>query len=305
MNIAATDLNLLVTFEALLEECSVSRAAVRVGLSQPAISAALRRLRALFGDELFVRSGRGVQPTPRALELGEPVRAGLAQFRRALGGEAAFEPSTSGRTFRLAMTDYAEWLLLASLMRQLDSKAPGIHLQVRRLDGLFQTPDAELRAGAIDLAIGFFGDTRTLQQGILAETLLEEENLVISRRGRKGAMTLEAFTAARHAAIIYRPEPWGLIDQELAARGHRRKLCLAVPHFQTVVAVVAASDLIACVPQRLAHHFRREIGLKVVRMPFPMPPFHTRMVWHRHAADDPALRWLQSELRLAAGARLP
>ena len=224
MNIAATDLNLLVAFEALLEEHSVSRAAARVGLSQPAMSSALGRLRGLFSDKLFVRTGRGVDPTPRALELAGPVRAGLEQLRRALEGEAQFDPSSSTRTFRLAMTDYAEWLLLAPLMQSLDRNAPGIQLHVRRLDRLFQTPDAELRAGVIDLAIGFFGDARTMQEGALAETLFEEENVVISRRGRKGAMTLDAFTAARHAAIIYRSEPWGLI---------RPGTCRARPPAQT------------------------------------------------------------------------
>ncbi len=282
----------------------MSRAAARIGLSQPAVSSALGRLRSLFGDELFVRSGRGIQPTPRALELAGPVRSGLEQLRRALAGEAEFNPSSSTRTFRLAMTDYAEWLLLSPLMRRMEGKAPGIQLQVRRLDKLFQTPAAELRAGFIDLAIGFFGDARTMQEGTLTETLLEDENVVISRRGRKGAMTLDAFSEARHAAIIYRPEPWGLIDQELAALGRRRKLALAVPHFQTVIYVVASSDLIACVPRRLANHFSSVVGLRIAPVPFPMPRFHTRMVWHRHTADDPALRWLQSELRQAAAERL-
>jgi DNA-binding transcriptional LysR family regulator len=300
MNISATDLNLLVAFEALLEEHSVSRAAARVGLSQPAMSSALNRLRGLFADQLFVRTGRGVEPTPRALELAGPVRAGLEHLRRAIEGEAAFDPACSERTFRLAMTDYAEWLLLGPLMRQLDRHAERIQLQVRRLDRLFQPPEAELRAGSIDLAIGFFGDARTMQEGSLAETLFEEENVVIARRGRKGAMTLDAFTAARHAAIIYRPEPWGVIDQELAALGRRRRLCLAVPHFQTVIDAVAASNLIACVPRRLAQYFHGVLGLKVAPVPFPMPPFHTRMVWHRHTGDDPAMRWLLSELRQAA-----
>ena len=299
MNISAVDLNLLVTFEALLEERSVTRAAARVGLSQPAMSSALGRLRSLFDDALFVRAGRGLEPTPRALELAGPVRAGLDQLRRAFEGGAVFSPSTSTRTFRLAMTDYAEWLLLAPLMKRLHM---GVRIHVRRLDRLFQPPDAELRSGAIDLAIGFFGDARTMQEGSIAETLLEEENVVISSRLRKGTMTLDAFTAARHAAIIYRPEPWGLVDQELAALGRRRNLVLSVPHFQTVLETVAASDLLACVPRRLAQHYRGLLGLRVAPVPFSMPPFHTRMVWHRHAADDPALQWLQAELRLAAKA---
>ncbi len=302
MNISAIDLNLLVTFEALLEEHSVTRAAARVGLSQPAMSSALGRLRGLFDDPLFVRTGRGIEPTARALELAVPVRAGLQHLRRAFEGEAAFDASSSTRSFRLAMTDYAEWLLLGPLMKRLDRRAPEVRLHVRRLDRLFQTPDLELRSGSIDLAIGFFGDSRAMQEGMLSETLTEEENVVISRKGARQhrSMTLEAFTAARHAAIIYRPEPWGLIDQELAARGARRRLALAVPHFHTVMAAVAESDLIACVPRRLAELYRTQLGLRVAAVPFTMPPFQTRMVWHRQSGNDPALLWLQSELRAVA-----
>lgn len=297
VNLTATDLNLLVALEALLEDRSVTQAGKRIGLSQPAMSAALRRLRILFGDELFVRSGRGVSPTPRALDLAVAVRAGLAQLRRALEGEARFDPASSERTFRLAMTDYAEWLFLAPLMRSVEREAPRIQLHIRRLDRLFHAPEDELRSGAIDMAIGFFGDARTLQKGTLSETLVEENNVVITRRSRRGRMTLDAFTSASHAAIIYRPEPWGIIDQELAARGRKRQLRLAVPHFRTVLDAVAQSDLIACVPQILAERHRQALGLRLHPVPLNLPPFLTRMIWHGNAREDGALLWLQSRLR--------
>lgn len=300
MNIAATDLNLLVAFDALLEERSVTRAARRVGLSQPAMSAALARLRGLFEDRLFERTSRGIEPTQRAMELAVPVRAGLMQLRRALEGDASFEAGRSERTFRLAMTDYAEWLLLGPLMAALGREAPGVQLQVRRLERLFAAPEGDLRSGAVDLAVGFFPDARTLQEGTLEESLFEERNVVIARRGGMGRMTLEAFAAARHAAIIYRPEPWGLIDQELAARGKRRVLRLAAPHFLTVLEAVAGSDLIAVVPERLARRFRSSLRLDVRPVPFPMPVFHTRMAWHQQTSDDPAQRWLRGQVVAAA-----
>lgn len=304
MNIAAADLNLLVALEALLEERSVTRASRRIGLSQPAMSAALRRLRLLFRDPLFTRVAGGIEPTPRVLEIAVPVRAGLAQLRRALEGDSVFDASTSNRTFRLAMTDYAEWLLLPGLQAVLDRDAPGIRLQVRRLDRLFEPPEAELRSGAIDLAIGFFPDARSMQQGTLTETLVEERNVVITRNSFRGRMTLDAFTSARHAAIIYRPEPWGAVDQELAARSRRRQLRLAAPHFRTVLDVVAQSDLIACVPELLAKRHQRSLGLKLHELPFPMPPFVTRVVWHQHATEDQALLWLQGRVREIAGSGL-
>lgn len=305
MNISSIDLNLLVAFEALLDERSVSRAAARVGLSQPAMSNALARLRGVFGDVLFQRTAGGMRPTPRAEQLRGPVRAGLAQLRRALEGDSGFDPATSVRRFRLAATDYAEWLLIGPLMRELNHRAPGVQIQLRRLDRLFVAPEAALRAGEVDLAIGFFPDARSLESGSISETLLEEENVVIARRGHplfRGALSIEAFASAQHAAVIYRPEPWGLIDTELAARGHRRKLQLAVPHFLTVLRAVSQSDLIACVPERLARELGPLLRLAVKPMPFPLPPFHTRLVRHEHAAEDAALVWLRELIGASAPA---
>ncbi|HBY63475.1 MAG TPA: LysR family transcriptional regulator, partial [Solibacterales bacterium] len=238
MNLQAVDLNLLLAMEALLEERNVSRAARRLGLSQPAMSNALARLRGLLNDPLFVRAPGGVAPTPRAERMAPGVRAGLEQFRRALDGVREFDPSSSSRTFRIALSDHAEWLLAPHLLRAVEREAPGVRVQCKRLDALFVLPEAELRMGAADIAIGFFPDARTADESTRLETVAEEEHVVVMRRGHplsRRTLTIEDYAAAPHAAVIYRPEPWGLIDQELAARGLRRNLRLASPHFLTVL----------------------------------------------------------------------
>jgi DNA-binding transcriptional LysR family regulator len=161
------------------------------------------------------------------------VRAALAHTRSALSGARGFDPTTTGRTFRLAMNDYSEWRLEALIMKRTCGESSGASLQVRRVDTLFSVPEADLRNGALDTAIGFFPDPRNLREGTLSETLFEEDNVVVGRRGHpalRKRLTLERFAELDHAAIIYRPEPWGIIDQELASHGLRRKLRLATPH---------------------------------------------------------------------------
>jgi DNA-binding transcriptional LysR family regulator len=303
MNITAFDLNLLPVFEALFEERNVSRAAVRVGLTQPALSNALRRMRHAIGDPLFERTARGMRPTAKAQQLAGPVRAALAHTRSALSGDRAFDPSTTGRTFRLAMNDYSEWRLEALIMKRTCGESSGASLQVRRVDTLFSVPEADLRNGALDTAIGFFPDPRNLREGTLSETLFEEDNVVVGRRGHpalRKRLTLERFAELDHAAIIYRPEPWGIIDQELASHGLRRKLRLATPHFLTAVKAVAESNLIACVPDGLAREFEHAFRLVIRPLPVSLPKFVTRMLWARQWQDDPAHVWLRRQIREAA-----
>jgi DNA-binding transcriptional LysR family regulator len=303
MNITALDLNLLLVFEALLDERNVTRAAKRLALSQPATSNALARLRGVIGDPLFTRNQRGLQPTPRAEQLAAGVRLGLAQIRSALGGTTKFDAVTSTRAFRIAMTDSAEWLLLPGLSHRLTNSARGVRLQIRRVDGLFVIPEADLRAGACDLAIGYFPDSRTLSDGMQSEDLFEEEQRVVFRRGHpalRRALTLECFAALDQASVIYRAEPWGLIDTELAAHGLRRKLRLAAPHFHTVLASVASSDLAAMVPERIARLGSRLFGLGSRPSPLRVPRFVTRMVWRRADQEDDAHCWLREMVRAAS-----
>jgi DNA-binding transcriptional LysR family regulator len=306
VNISAFDLNLLPVFEALLEERNVSRAAARVGLSQPAVSNAIRRMREAVGDPLWIRTSRGMKPTPRAEQLAGPVRAALAHMRSALSGESAFDPATTTRTFRLAMNDYSEWRLEAPLVERTCGQSSSAAVQVRRVDTLFSVPEADLRNGVLDAAIGFFPDPRSLDEGTLSETLFEEDNVVVARRGHpalRKRLTLERFADLDHAAVIYRPEPWGIVDQELASHGLRRRLRLATPHFLTALKAVAESDLIACVPAGLAREFEHSMRLAIRPLPLPLPRFVTRMLWARQWQNDPAHVWLRGKIREAADRR--
>jgi DNA-binding transcriptional LysR family regulator len=299
VNITSVNLNLLLAFEALIEERSVSRAATRIGLSQPAMSNALGRLRATFSDPLFIRTARGMTATARALELAGPVRSGLTQIRAALAERPRFDPAVSTRSFRLAMTDYAELLLIGPLMRGIQHRAPEVQILIRRLDRIFIAPEAELRAGTFDAAIGFFPEANTLEPGTYSRDLFVEENVCMARKGHplmRKRLTLRQFAAASHVGVFYRADSRGLIDNILAGHGLRRRLQAATPHFLTVPYVVAESDMIAVVPAGLAARFRKKLALEVRKSPLRLPPFHMRLLWHDHTAADPAHAWLRAEI---------
>ncbi len=302
MNLSAIDLNLLIAFEALIDERHVGRAARRVGLSQPAFSNALGRLRSALDDPLFVRTVHGMVPTPRAEQLGGPVRSALSLLRQTLEVPGTFDPATSAYRFRVAMSDDVELRLVSLLARSL--RFGKLTLQTRRLDGIFIIPEADLRSGALDLAIGYFPDARSLPRSFVLETLSEERSVVIARRGHpafKNKLTLESLTQLDHAAVMYRREPWGLIDNELEAKGLRRRLCLALPHCLSVLHAVAASDLVACIPEPVANAYGPSLGLMIYPEPIGLPPFALRMAWRRQRTDDPAQLWLRGQIQSQIG----
>lgn len=300
MNISSINLNLLVAFEALLEERSVSRAAKRAGLSQPAMSNALARLRAMFGDPLFNRVARGITPTARALELAAPVRAGLAHLRGAFEERPSFDPAASTRSFRLAMTDYSELRVLPALLERLGRVSPHMQIRVRRHDRIFIAPEADLRAGTFDAAIGFFPEESALDPGTRSCDLFTEEGVCILRRGHPllgRRFTLRQFASAGHAALFGHGDTRGFIDTLLAGHGLRRRLQVTTPNFLTLPFLVAKSDLIAVVPAGLAAHFRRFLPIEIRKVPLLLQSFRMRLLWHEHAEDDPAHKWLRRELR--------
>ncbi len=234
-------------------------------------------------------------PTPRAEQLSGPVRAALSLLRDSLEVSRAFDPETSRQQFRVALSDDAELLLASLFARSMQSGT--LQLQTRRLEGLFSIPESELRSGSLDLAVGYFQDARTLPPSFFLETLFEERNVVIARRGHPALqkqLTLKRLMRLNHAAIIYRREPWGLIDTELVARGLRRRLCLALPHCLSVLHAVASSDLVACVQESVANAFGPSLGLVSYPEPIGLPPFALRMAWHEQRNNDPAQMWLRS-----------
>ena len=297
MNLQSFDLNLLLAFEALMIERSVTRAARRINLSQPAMSNALARLRRTFDDPLLVRTPDGMKPTPVAQSLIVPVGAALSQLRAALEEKPAFDPMVSRRTFNLLANDYAEILLFAPMLGGVHTTAPGVTIRIDRQRSLFQPPPPSSLAESHDLAIGFFPDALSLESSIHSEFMWEEKNVCIARRSHpllSGRLTPKQYATASHVAVFYKSEGPGVIDTILAQRGYARRVATFVPHFVSVPFIVAASDLIATVPERLAARFASVLKLQVLPVPIAIPPFRLTMLWHERNDRDPAHSWLRN-----------
>ncbi len=296
MNLQSFDLNLLLAFESLMIERNVTRAAKRIGLSQPAMSNALSRLRRTFDDPLLVRSPEGMKPTAAALALIAPVRAALAQLRAALEEKPTFDPAASKRTFSLSTSDHVEMTLIAPLVAKVFDQAARVSLRLTRPRTLFLPPTVQALADSIDLAIGFFPDVPALDASIHSEVLWEEQSVVVARKAHPritGKLTLRQFAAEHHAAVFYKTEGQGFIDTLLEQKGLSRRAAVIVPHFASVPFVVAASDLIATVPERTAQQFAKQLKLQVLSPPIAIPPFRMTMVWHERMEADLAHLWLR------------
>ncbi len=297
MNLQTIDLNLLLVFEALLSERNVTRAAKRLGLSQPAMSNALTRLRRTFDDPLFLRTTSGMTPTPLAQSLSGPVGAALAQLRAALEEKREFNPAASEQVFHLLANDYVEILLLPVLLQALHKSASRIRLRFHRPRNLFEPPVASALKDSFDLALGFYADTLTLDSSIRSEKLWEEKNVCLASQSHsslRGKVSLRQYAEANHVAVFYKDEGQGVIDTLLAQKGHARKAVLQVPHFASVPFAVAGSDLIATIPERLGNAFQKQLKLQVLPVPLNLPPFRLAMLWHERFHNDPAHQWLRS-----------
>jgi len=293
MNIASIDLNLLVAFDALVSERSVTRAARRIGLSQPAMSNALSRLRALLDDELFVRSGRGMEPTARARALAQPVRDALARIEEALAPALAFDPADLDRVARLAMTDNSMAVLLIDMIERFRRDAPKLDLHVKNARPSGMTP--MLDDGEVDLAIGVVSDLESRHR---AAPLYTDRLVGIARRGRFGPAgpSLEAFCAAEHALVAPRNGPGGTIDAALAAKGLSRRVFLTVPQFIAAPYAVAKANLVACLPARIALAKADLLDLEIFEPPVEMPDFTVSLIWHQRDDADPAHQWLRTTI---------
>jgi len=241
MDIRNVDLNLLVALDALLAERSVSRAAVRLHLSQPAASALLARLRELFGDPLLLRSARGMLPTPRALELLGPVRQVLDEIDAIVQPRAAFAAATAEHSFTLSASDYVEYALLPKLVDYLEHKAPGVRLEVRPLD--LPLVAKQMESGDVDLCIT---GLQNAPAGLHARPLYTERIVSVVRRDHPGAgarLTLDKFCSLEHIRVSVPGSGFSArIDAALAALGRKRHVRLAVPHFLMVPEIVARSE---------------------------------------------------------------
>lgn len=296
VNLGAVDMNLLVALDALLAEQSVTRAARRVGLTQPAMSHALSRLRELLGDPLFVRTRAGMEPTARALALAPTLSRSLADIERAIAEPPRFEPAIAKRVFSIATTDYTEFILLPSLVPRLVREAPGVDLHVRNApNGL-----SELEQGTLDVVIR--PSLAATKAGIHSEPLFEERFVCVVRRGHplaKRKLTLDRYCRAAHVLVSPHGPRSGFVDEQLEKVGRSRRVSLVLQHFLVAPHVIASTDLIATVGERIARAFERMLGLAVLALPLEVPPLALSQFWHERQQHDPALLWLRGELRAA------
>lgn len=291
MDIRAVNLNLLAAFDALLRERSVTRAAAKMGVTQSAMSDSLAQLRRLFDDSLFFRTPHGILPTPRALQLAEPIRQGLALFDRALT-PVHFEPLVAKHTFVLAASDYVEFVLLPPLLQRLAREAPGVRVEVRPW-GLHEIPSA-LARGEIHLMIGFYAQLPPHH----AETLLfDEEYVGIARKGHPSLgrkPTLDTWLAQKHVLVSQQGDSPGSVDRALSARKRSRTVSVRVSHFLLVPVLVAQTDMVAAVSARVATAFAEQLGLRTFAPPIKLPTSRIGQVWHEQLEHDPAQRWFRA-----------
>lgn len=292
MNLTQLDLNLLVAFEALLEEHSVTGAARRVGTGQPAMSDALRRLRLLFRDELFVRAAGAMRPTPRALQMAPGLQAALTQLRATLGEQVPFEPAGARRTFSVAATDYATFVVLPPLIARLRTEAPEVDLQVL---GYEKSGVGEMLArGEVDLALGVF--PQPPEQAVTAK-LFDERFVGVARRGHPvtgqgWAIDLAAYAGLPHALVTVRQDRFGAIDEALKQHGLRRRIVVTLPHMLALPALINTSDLVTALPERIALG-TLAAGLETFELPVSLPRWTIQMLWNPAARTDQATAWLR------------
>ena len=299
MNLNALDLNLLVALDALLREASVSRAAMRIGLSQPATSHALQRLRELIRDPLLVRTGARMELTPRALALRAPLAQALDQVR-GLFVPDAFDGARSERQFRLMMPDLAVELLMPPLMERVTRLAPNIRIDVVPWRGpaIFTAEFARTIDLVISIGNAFKGFHRQL--------LYTDSDALAVRRGHPMAAKLkqrDAFLAARHVAVIIRGQNEDLIDTWLHAKGIERRIALVVPGYIEALHVAARTDLIAFVPRRLIAALAKRLALSAITPPLDPGIDEQYMFYPTRAQMDPGSIWLR-KLMLETGREL-
>jgi len=292
MELARLDLNLLLVFHHLLREKRVSAVATVLGMSQPAVSSALGRLRTSLGDELFLRTQQGMAPTPYALQLAEPVATALDGLQQALNVRAAFDPATSERRFTLAMTDVGEMYFLPVLMDALAQTAPGVTLQVVAVTSA--SLGADMASGRTDLALGLLPQ---LQAGFFQQALFRQPYVCLMREGHPLAaapsLALADFAAASHVRVIAAGTGHGRVDEALERQGLQRRIRLTVPHYVALGDVLGHSDLIATVPERFAQRVTTPFGLTTRPLPLAVDGSVIHQFWHARLHKDPGHQWLR------------
>ncbi|CAB3658934.1 PCP degradation transcriptional activation protein [Achromobacter kerstersii] len=285
------DLNLMRVFLTVLHERSVTRAAQRLNLTQPAVSYALGRLREQFNDPLFVRTATGMQPTPVAFALADPIERGMNSFAEAVSLRQQFDPATSTRRFRLSMSDIGEMVFLPPLMERVHALAPRLQIEVLEV-ALEHLPHA-LKDGEVDLAIG---NLAGLGRHTCHADLFSERYACMGRRGHpvlSAGLTRSQFKRLDHILVASRASAHRLLDDVLGEAGLHRQPYLTLPHFSAAAEIVRRTDLTVTLPYRAAIWFNRDNAFDIRPLPITLPPLCVTVHWHARFESDPGTMWLR------------
>ncbi|WP_052239510.1 LysR family transcriptional regulator [Pseudomonas brassicacearum] len=304
MDIKDVDLNLLKVFDALRKKQSVTLAGDLMGLSQPAMSFALAKLRTLFDDPLFIRTSRGMQPTARALQIAEPVQRILEMVSSEVLPSTGFVPEHSDRQLVLCMSDIGEMVFLPRLMRMLDKTAPNLRIRTQALSS--EQLEEGLDAGEVDAAIGYF--PRLLNTSIRHRALYSHSFVCIVRHDHPtigDSISAEQYQGAVHVAVQAEERGMSVLDRELAAHGVTRRVRFSLPRFMGVPFLVAESDMIATVPLAVGRRFAEITDVRLVHLPWDICGYDIHLYWHTRFHHDPANRWLRQSFIELLGAFYP
>ena len=290
INLRSIDLNLLVFFDALMSERHVTRAANKVSISQSAMSNALSRLRHVFKDDLFIRTSKGMEPTLRALELGQSIGQILQQTSRLMSSDIHFDPLISNRSYSIRMSDLIGALVLPVLVNNLSSSAPNISLDVLHI-----SPEKTvelLESDQLDIALS---TDLEHNNSIRSQALISDRMVCILRKGHplsSGKLTLKKFLDGKHLRVSMSPTDIRFVDNVLAGQGHKRDVVLNVPHWLLIPEILKKTDLIAVISERLASNFSSE-DLVLRPLPFMANYFHWTMYWHKRYEHSQSHQWLR------------
>jgi LysR family transcriptional regulator, mexEF-oprN operon transcriptional activator len=288
------DLNLALVFFVIHQEGSVTKAAERLYLTQPAISASLAKLRELTGNDLFVRQGRHLVPTPQADRLAQALATGLSGLQSGLLEREGFVPKSATRTFRLGLLDDLEIGVMPGLVSQLRAKAPGVRVSVRTCD--FRNAAAQFQEDQIDVAAGVFDTLPTsLKRQTLLQTsfrcLYDPTQLKIGR-----SLPMQRWLELDHVLVSFSGDFHGLFEEKFARKGLRRNIVVATPRFAAVPYMLKGSQLICTLPEYLAYRFAKSFGLATVAAPYAASTFDVELVWPQRLDAEPDHRWFRDVL---------
>ncbi|MGH8778519.1 LysR family transcriptional regulator [Paraburkholderia sp.] len=294
-NLGIADLNLLRVFLAIWDLRSLTAAGDRLGLTQSAVSHALRRLRTLFEDPLFVRTPGGMAPTDAAHHLYPPLAQAFTIINEAVQQLARFEPATAQRVFRISMSDMSEFYFLPPLLALLDREARGIHIEAVNVP--VASVSAAMRAGEVDLALGYVPG---LDAGCVSQTLFIDEHVCVVRAGhplRKTKPTREDLMALRYVYASTNATGHRMVEQWLDELHLKREVVLRMPHFVVAPEIVMNTDLAVIFPKSIAQRFNRGKAFRILPLPFVLPPIEIQVHSHTQFAADPGIAWLRETIR--------